>query len=66
MVLVDSTAPAPATKPRAYSRCHRNGGCTTTVAEFNFSATSTERASLVIGSDPHTRCEISRHGAWMA
>lgn len=49
--------------PSAYRRCQRNGGCTTTVCAPSCSAARTLRSSLGIGLAPHTRCEISRHGA---
>ena len=58
--------PTPVTKLRAYSRCHRNGGCTTTVEAPSASAASFDRTSLAHGSVPQTRWVISRQGAWMA
>jgi hypothetical protein len=55
----------PASKPLAYSRCHRNGGCVTTVSAPTASATSRARASFAQGSVVHTRCVISKQGAWI-
>ncbi len=56
----------PRTKSRAYSRCQRNGGCTTTVDAPSRSAAAFARCSLVHGSVDHTRWVISRHGACTA
>ena len=56
----------PAAKSRAYSRCQRNGGCTTTTRAPSSSATSLARTSLPHGSRPQTRWVISRQGAWTA
>ncbi len=51
---------------RAYSRCQRNGGCTTTVWAPHSSAASLARTSLAHGSVPQTRCVITRQGACSA
>jgi len=51
---------------RAYSRCHRNGGCTTTVCAPHSSAASLARTSLAHGSVPQTRWVMTRHGACSA
>ncbi|CAM5687937.1 hypothetical protein STENM223S_09868 [Streptomyces tendae] len=56
----------PSTKSRAYCRCQRKGGWTTTVDAPSFSAAARARWSLVQGSVDHTRCVISRQGAWTA
>ena len=56
----------PVTKSRAYWRCQRNGGCTTTVLAPSFSAAAWARWSLVQGSVDQTRWVMSRHGAWTA
>ena len=61
-----SSAAMPSTKPAAYSRCHRNGGCTTTTSAPTASAISAERWSLPQGSVPQTRWVNSRHGEWIA
>ena len=55
----------PSTKPRAYSRCQRKGGCTTTVSAPTSSAISALRCSLPHASVPQTRCVTNRHGAWI-
>ena len=52
-------------KPRAYSRCHVKGGCTTTVVAATSRASSAARRSRTAGFELHTRCVTSRHGAWM-
>ena len=56
----------PPTNCRTYSRCQRNGGCTTTVCAPTSSAASFARTSLIHGSVPQTRCVITRHGACSA
>ena len=56
----------PVTKSRAYWRCQRNGGCTTTVLAPSFSAAAWARWSLTHGSVDHTRWVISRQGACTA
>ena len=64
---VDSSRAAmPLTKSRAYSFCHRNGGCTTTTSAPTAFAISAERSSLPQGSVPQTRWVNSRQGAWIA
>ena len=54
----------PSTKPFAYSRCHRNGGCTTTTDAPTVCAISALRCSLPQGSVPQTRCVSRSVGAW--
>ena len=61
-----SSEAMPSTKPAAYSRCHRNGGCTTTTSAPTASAISADRCSLPQGSVPQTRWVNSRHGEWIA
>ncbi len=56
----------PVTKPAAYSRCQRNGGCTTTVSAPTSWAISALFSSLPQGSVPQTRWVSSRVGAWTA
>ena len=56
----------PETKSRAYWRCQRNGGWTTTVLAPSFSAAALARWGLVQGSVDQTRWVISRQGAWTA
>ena len=48
------------------ARCHRYGGCTTTIGTSASAATSIARSTFPIGSVPHTRRVSSRHGAWIA
>ena len=57
---------SPSTNSRAYSRCQRNGGCTTTVGAPTRSAAALARSSLVHGSVDQTRWVSSRQGAWIA
>ncbi|SKS68666.1 Uncharacterised protein [Mycobacteroides abscessus subsp. abscessus] len=61
--LESSSAATCSANPSAYRRCHRNGGCTTTVCAPNFSAARTLRSSFGIGLAPQTRCDTSKHGA---
>ncbi|CAM5701668.1 hypothetical protein SFUMM280S_00796 [Streptomyces fumanus] len=56
----------PLTKSRAYWRCQRNGGWTTTVLAPSFSAAARARWSFTQGSVDHTRCVMSRQGACTA
>ena len=56
----------PCSKPRAYSRCQRNGGWTTTTLAPTRSARSLERRSFSQGSRPHTPWVSSRLGACTA
>ncbi len=56
----------PRTKSRAYPRCQRNGGCTTTVEAPSRSAAACARRSRVHGSVDQTRWVISRQGACTA
>ncbi|SCD59427.1 hypothetical protein GA0115246_103569 [Streptomyces sp. SolWspMP-sol7th] len=56
----------PSTKSRAYWRCQRKGGWTTTAEAPRRSAALRARWSLVQGSVVHTRCVMSRQGAWTA
>jgi hypothetical protein len=66
MPVDSSRAAMPSTKLAAYSRCQRNGGCTTTTSAPTASAISAERSSLPHGSVPQTRWVKSRQGAWIA
>jgi hypothetical protein len=58
-----SRSATPSTNARAYSRCHRNGGWTTTTSAPTSRAISALRCSLPHGSVPHTRWVSRRHGA---
>ena len=57
---------SPASNLLAYSRCQRNGGCTTTTLAPSAWASSRDWSSLPQGSRPHTRWVISRFGACTA
>ncbi len=59
-----SRAATPSTNSAAYSFCHRNGGCSTTVGASRSAANSIDRSILVQGSGPQTRCVMSSVGAW--
>ncbi|GHG26609.1 hypothetical protein GCM10018784_45020 [Streptomyces hydrogenans] len=56
----------PVTKSRAYWRCQRKGGWTTTVEAPSRSAAAWARWSLTQGSVDQTRWVMSRQGAWTA
>ncbi len=58
-----SSSATPIANPRAYSRCQRNGGWTTTVPAPAATATSHEVRSFGQGSVPQTRWVISSVGA---
>ena len=56
----------PSTNPSAYSRCHRKGGCRTTVGAPRLRGQPTSGPACAHGSAPQTRCVTSRVGAWTA
>ncbi len=56
----------PLTKSRAYCRCQRNGGWTTTALAPSRSAAARARWSLTQGSVDQTRWVMSRQGACTA
>jgi hypothetical protein len=60
-----SRSATPSMNPAAYSRCHRNGGCSTTVSAPTSTARSMDRSIFTQGSLPQTRCVTSSVGAWI-
>ena len=64
VLVIRETSRTPATKLRAYLRCHRNGGWATTTSAPTW-CVSLAAIWILVHALPHTCCVNSSVGAWI-